>query len=168
MTRLQKMLGKIKTVEELGDILGMPTSSILRMVGVSKDEEQLINCPHAECDKCGFPTGGDRSGCNNYSMLRYLNAEIPETAYTDTDSVKTTDKHVPIIKLRDSARKLLKTVTFEGFKQGHSAHTVYRHLDEYIDVLEGIGLFEENELRTYLTTDLTKALLNEMYGDNTK
>lgn len=159
MTRLQKMLSQIKTVEELSHVLGISASDIVREVGVSIDEERLINCPHEGCTECGFRRS-QYSECNAYSMTRYLNAEIPETARTNTASVKTTSEHAPIIKLRDSARELLKAVVLEGFNQGHSVHTVYHHLDEYIDVLEIIGLFEKNELRTYVATDLHKVLIN--------
>lgn len=166
MTRLQKMLSQIKTVEELAEILGTSTDAITSAVGVTKDSVHLIRCIFGNCEKCGFRS--KTRACNNERVLTYLNTEIPEPVYTDTDSVKTTSDHAPIIKLRDSARKLIKTVTLEGFKQGHSAITVYHHIDEYIDVLEGIGLFEENELRAYVATDLTKVLLNKKYGDSTK
>lgn len=169
MTRLQKMLSKIKTVEELAEILGTSTPVITSAVGASKDGEHLAHCGLAHCVVCGFHSKSH--ACTNDRVLKYLNTEIPEPVYADTDSVKTAVKHVPhvpIIKLRDSARKLIKTVVIEGFKQGHTAQTVFNHIDEYIDVLEGIGLFEENELRTYVTTDLTKVLLNKKYGDNTK
>ena len=169
MTKLQKMLSQIKTVEELAEILGMSTDTITSVVGATKDGEHLINCRFGNCGNCGFRS--KTRVCNTDRVLKYLNTEIPEPVYTDTDSVKTTSDHhvhVPIIKLRDNARKLLKTVVLEGFKQGHSALTVTQHLDEYIDVLEGIGLFEETELRAFLISDLSKVVLNNKYGDNTK
>lgn len=167
MTRLQKLLSQIKSVEELAEILGLSPSDIIRSVGVTKDGNHFINCQGNECTKC-YMSENEHCICTGYSIKRYLNAELPEPVYTDTDSVKMSDDHTPIIKLRDSARKLLTTVTLEGFKQGHSAFTVYRHIDEYIDVLEDIGLFEKNELREFVTKDLSKILLNKMYGDNVK
>ena len=164
MTRLQKMLSRIKTVYELARLLDIPSSQIIHSIGVSKDKEELIPCNDVNCEKCALYTGG-RCTSRYDSMMAYLNAELTRTVYTDTDSVKTTSDHAPIIKLRDSARELLKTVVLEGFKQGFSSLTVYRRLDEYIDVLEGIGLFEENELRTYVATDLSEVLTEERKKD---
>lgn len=172
MTRLQKMLSQIKTIEELAELVRTEPNHIFEFTGISKDGKRLINCNgnRTSCKDCAAYI--NKSCTAKYDNFRaFVNAEIPEPVYADTDSVKTTDKHVPhvpIIKLRDNARKLLKSVVFEGFKQGHSAQTVYNHLDEYIDVLEGVGLFEENELRGYVATDLLKDLLNKKYGDNTK
>lgn len=159
MTRLQKMLSQIKTVEELAEILGLSTDTITSAVGVTKDGEHIIHCTFGNCEKCGFRS--KTRACNNEIVLTYLNTEIPEPVYTDTDSVKTTSDHAPVIKLRDNARKLLKSVVIEGFRQGHTAQTVFNYLDEYIDVLEGIGLFEEVELRTYVATDLLDILIKQ-------
>lgn len=161
MTRLQKMLSEIKTVEELAEILGTSTAVITSAVGMTKDkdEEHLAHCEFSHCAICGFYS--KTHACNNDRVLKYLNTELPEPVYTDTDSVKTTFDHAPVIKLRDNARKLLKSVVIEGFRQGHTAQTVYNHLDEYIDVLEGIGLFEEVELRAYVATDLLEILIKQ-------
>lgn len=160
MTRLQKLLSQIKTADELAEVLKLSPRYITDTVGASKDRGQLIPCKD-NCAECAFYQSGHCIS-NFDRKTMYLNAVLPEPVYTDTDSVKTTDKHVPhesIIKLRDSARKLMKTVVIEGFNQGHTAQTVFKHLDEYIDVLEGIGLFEENELRTYVATDLLEVLI---------
>lgn len=147
MTRLQKMLSQIKTVEELGKILDLSPSAIIHSIGVSKDREQLIPCSYANCEKCALYA--DKDCISRYdSMVAYLNAEVSQKS-----------DQAPVIKLRDSARNLMKSVVFEGFKQGHSVQTVYRHIDEYIDLLEGIGLFEENELRTFVATDLCDELI---------
>jgi len=147
MTRLQKMLSQIKTVEELDMLLGLSPHDLFKKLGVSKDREKLIECKLENCEKCALNQDG-HCVSNCYSMIRYFNAELPEN-----------NDRTPIVKLRDSARNLMKSVVFEGFKQGHSAQTVYRHIDEYIDLLEGIGLFEENELRTFVATDLCDELI---------
>lgn len=166
MTRLQKLLSQIKTVDELAEVLKLSPRYITDTVGVSKDRGQLIPCKD-NCAECAFYQSAHCIS-NFDRKTMYLNAVLPETIYTDTDSVKTTSDHTPVVKLRDSARKLLKTVVLEGFEQGYSPFTVYQHLDEYIDLLEDIGLFENNELRAYVATNLTKELLNKKYGDNTK
>ena len=174
MTRLQKMLSQIKSIEELADLLDTEPTHIFAITGISKDGERLIRCGKSigvsYCEGCKECAVYINRRCDSkYDNFRaYVNAEIPEPVYTDTDSVKTTSDHAPVIKLRDNARKLIKSVVLEGFRQGHTAQTVFNHLDEYIDVLEGIGLFEENELRAYVGTDLTKVLLNKKYGDSTK
>lgn len=145
MTRLQKMLSKIKTVDELADILGLSPIDIIKSIGISKDGDRLVNCERTDCNDCkGYEV--KEFICASDSIQRYLNTELSENVKIDD--------HAPVIKMRDNARKLIKSVIINGFKQGYSAHTVYIHLDEYIDVLEAIGLFEENELRNYVSTDL--------------
>lgn len=153
MTRLQKMLGKIKTVEELAGVLNVPPAHLTMNIGVSKDNEHIIFCKRENCAICTWEGNKGCTVLGSDEITAYLNAEI--------SSEKTDGEHSPVVKLRDSARKLMKTVVIEGFKQGYTAQTVYNHLDEYIDVLEDIGLFEENELRTYVATDLLEVLIEE-------
>ena len=169
MTRLQKMLSQIKTIEELADLLKTEPNHIFAYTGISKDGERLIKCGEGDghsCEGCKECAAYINKRCTSkYDNFRaYVNAEIPETLYTDTDGLKITTEHTAIVKLRDSARKLIETVTFEGFNQGHTAQTVYHHVDEYVDLLEGIGLFEENELRAYVATDLLKVLIERRTG----
>lgn len=164
MTRLQKILGNVKTVEELASILGDSPTDITYSIAVSNDGEHLIKCAFTNCDKCVFRKGR-YGGCNHDAMVEYLNAEIVDSITSD-DCLARPKCSAEIIDLRDKARKFLVTLVAEAFKQGHTAFTVYRHLDEYIDVLEGIGLFEENELRTFAVKDLSKLVINKIYGDN--
>lgn len=166
MTRLQKILGNVKTVEELASILDESPTEITYSIAVSNDGEHLIKCAFPNCDKCVFRKGR-YGGCNHDAMVQYLDAEIPDSITSD-DCIAKPNCSTEIIVLRDSARNFLVSVTAEAFKQGYTAFTVYRHLDEYIDVLEGIGLFEENELRTFATKDLSKLVINKIYGDNAK
>ena len=144
MTRLQHSLSQIKTVDELAKTLGVSSAAILKRVGLSKDDEQLIPCEGKNCEKCAFYHHENCVSNCDY-MISYLNGESTNVNH---------ESSTPVIAMRDNARKLLKIVVLEGLKQGHSALTVYRHLDEYIDVLENVGLFEENELRTYVSIDL--------------
>lgn len=162
MTRLSKMLSQIKTVEGLAKLLNVSPRFVVASLAVSKDKEHLISCFHDNCKKCALYQGG-KCTWNYDSAVKYFNAELSESESTDTDS-----KNTSIIKLRDSARELLKSVISEGFKQGHSAYTVYIHLVEYIDVLEGIGLFEENELRTYVAKDLLDDMIKKVKENNIK
>ena len=132
MTRLQKLLSQIKTVEELAEILGVSPFYIYKRITVSKDREQLIPCKCENCEKCALHYSG-RCTSRYESMVKYFNAEIS----SHTPSTK-------VIELRENARKVFKFF-IEKSLQTSSCLTIAKLLDEYCDLLELIGLFEVNE-----------------------
>ena len=132
MTRLQKLLSQIKTVDELAEILGVAPFDIYKRITVSKDREQLIPCKCGNCEKCALYYGGHCTS-RYESMVKYFNDEISG----HTPSTK-------VIELRENARRVFK-IFIEKSLKNTPCTTIAMLLDEYCDLLELIGLFEPNE-----------------------
>ena len=70
--------------------------------------------------------------------------------------MKITDRN--ILKIRSNTRRAILTAINGGFVAGYTAEAVYRHIDEYIDFAETIGLFETGELRQQINEILDMRL----------
>ena len=155
MTRLQKMLSRIKTVKELSEILNIPEDEIISEIAVAKNGRPM-NCNTDNCSRCALH---GENGCQmNYtSMCEYLADEYPETTHADTDSAKP-NYSTEIIELRENARKsIMNYIHSQALKFGDPQRCAYI-LTHHITLLEGIGLFNKGELREQILEELNKKL----------
>jgi hypothetical protein len=151
MTRLQKMLGQIKTVEELARLIKVSPTHILMRIGVSKDNEHIISC---KCENCANCTWNGVTGCTVSDfdeIIAYLNAEIPEP-----DAQCKTNCSTEIIALRENSRKALLTFLKKKFLSNADAEDTGLIISHHISLLETIGLFQHDELRNEILEYLEK------------
>lgn len=139
MTRLQKMLSQVKTVDELAELLRVSPSYITDVTGIAKDREKLIPC-RINCHECALYQCGH---CiSNYTNIsEYLNTEIREPNHKPS---------TPVIAMRDSALKKLQAKFNEACKTKAEPLVTSLLLDMLCDMLEDIGLFEPDECHNEL------------------